>query len=68
MTDKNQHDSEATPKPASVDDILPMMEEVAYLGANPKLVTTVKAWDAGKPPGGKLPPPASESKTAQEKS
>lgn len=71
MTNTNKPDGEAIPKPASADEVLPIMEsEVVYLGADPKLTTTVKAWAPGKPPGGEIPTPTPppEAKSSQEKS
>lgn len=70
MTDTNKPDGEAIPKQASADDVLPILEgEAAYFGADPKLITTVKAWAPGKPPGGELPsPPSPEAKAPQDKS
>ena len=37
-------------------EMMPMVVEgIVELGANPREVTTIKAWAPGKPPGGKLP-------------
>ena len=69
MTNTNKPDGEAIPNPVGVDDVLPIMEgEVVYLGADPKLTTTVKAWAPGKPPGGEIPAPPPEAKASEEKS
>ncbi len=70
MTNTNKPDGEGISKPASVDDVLPILEgEVVYLGADPKLTNTVKAWAPGKPPGGEIPAPPPEAKApSQEES
>ena len=53
------------PKPPPVNpDNLPLdTESIVNLGTNPRL-STPKAWEPGKPPGGRLPP----DPTAQDKS
>ena len=69
MTNTDKPDGEAIQKPASVDDVQPVLEgEEEYRGADPKLITTAKSWPSGKPPGGEIPTPPPEAKVPQEKS
>ena len=69
MANTNEHDGEIIRRSVDPNDVMPMVDvETVELGANPKLVTTVKAWAPGKPPGGKLPTQEPEAKAPQEKS
>jgi hypothetical protein len=66
MTNANNHDKEVTRMVVNANDAMPMVDcETVELGANPREAITVKAWDPGKPPGGKMPP---ETKAQTKKS
>ena len=70
MTNTNKPDGEGIPEQTSADNVPQIMEgEEVYavqLGADPKLITTVKAWAPGKPPGGEIPAPSPEAKASSQ--
>ena len=69
MTSTNEHDVEAIRKTVVPNDVMPMVDDgIVELGGNPKMVTTIKAWPPGKPPGGQLPTPQPEAKDQQQQS
>ena len=70
MTDMNEPDGEAIQESFTPEDVMPMIEDKTIrFGADPKLITTVKAWPPGKPPGGEIPAPLlSKAKPPPDKS
>ena len=69
MANMNEPDGEAIQEGFTPDDVMPMIEgKAVQLGADPKLITTVKAWAPDKPPGGEIPTPLPEAKSTQEES
>ena len=70
MTNRDQHDGKDIRDLGDPEGIMPAFDGELYkLGADPKLITTVKAWAPGKPPGGEIPPrPQPEAKAPKDKS